>query len=115
MTLRSDSLLYFSPVSYYFYYTPPDHNVYIWIDKPKPVGFATHITAGGIAGAMEAVSQNDLAFRASLTLSSFSYVVSQPPDHHQGSSRDATLQVGRRLPGVSYTKPWYAFVVKFAF
>lgn len=45
-------------------------------DKPKPVGFATHITAGGIAGAMEAVSQNDLAFRASLTLSSFSYVVS---------------------------------------
>ena len=25
-------------------------------DKKKPVGFATHITAGGIAGAMEAVS-----------------------------------------------------------
>lgn len=41
----------------------------------KPVGFATHITAGGIAGAMEAVSTDHLVVETMLTKFLRSYVV----------------------------------------
>lgn len=65
--------------------------------EKKPVGFAIHITAGGIAGAMEAVrvpgrsgSKGQCSRRRSL-------VVLPAAGHHQGAH--AALQVWRRNRG----------------
>lgn len=47
--------------------------------EKKPVGFATQLTAGGIAGAMEAVSNASLSPLASLNLRA--YVLADPGFH----------------------------------
>jgi hypothetical protein len=77
----------------------------------KPVGFATHIIAGGIAGGCEAV--NTGARQVSYTVLTASFTVSMSAArHHQGPN--AALKVRKCSRGESVSEdahpPWYGLM-----
>jgi solute carrier family 25 citrate transporter 1 len=57
----------------------------------KPVGFATHITAGGIAGACEAVCHSLTLFKPPYSIFTLHKACMSAPRHYQGSN--ATFKV----------------------
>lgn len=63
--------------------------------EKKPVGFATHLTAGGIAGAMEAVRTPSLPPRDEFLSSDSTHVVLPvmlpTPRHDQGANAALTF------------------------
>lgn len=63
----------------------------------KPVGFSTHIIAGGIAGACEAVSSVDRLFRLDVGLHSSVQLTCQPLDTIKVRMQ---LSKSGRAPGV---------------
>jgi hypothetical protein len=63
----------------------------------KPVGFATHITAGGLAGAMEAVSPN--GHRSAFRVLTKDSALLPTARHHKGAN--AALQIRHGPWGMS--------------
>src|SRR6266404_5102038 len=75
----------------------------------KPVGFGTHITAGGIAGAMEAVRRQGAYFRASFPDPRRTTAILPTIGHYQGAH--AALQIWASPRGMY---PISLFMVRFS-